>query len=188
MLKEGITLSKINIWKNKVEDEYKKYRFSKQNKKDLTKCLLGIYISCFAILSIYLLVYGEADSSNTFVQIMFKSTFVSFLGIWEFIIFLRLKTLVIVLINRNEKQTFKDLYTRKGAIEYNKWKKFEKFIDDFTIIHEREYESIVLWGEYLSYSIALGINKKCDKELYDRIEKEYSFHYEDISQMCDEQQ
>lgn len=89
-------------------------------------------------------------------------------------------------ITHSEK-SFIDTYTKKGALEYNKWKKFEKFMVEFTLIKEKNYQNIVLLGKYLSYSIALGINKKCDKELYNKINKNYSFDYEIISNLFEEE-
>ena len=70
----------------------------------------------------------------------------------------------------------RDKYSKKGAAEYMKWKKFKNFMEEYTLVNEKEYTSIVILGKYLSYSIALGINKKCDSELYKRIEKQYKFN------------
>ena len=53
------------------------------------------------------------------------------------------------------------------------------------MIKERDHKRKVRWGKNLSYSIALGINKKCDKELYDKIEKEYLFDFNLFSELYD---
>jgi len=188
MLIEGVTSSKINFWKNKVEDEYKNYKFSKENKKTLVSYLFGLYIFVFVGFMLYFIVTGETQVSGDLAEIFGKTMFLSFIGAWEMSLFKGIKAAFRALVNRNDKNSFKESYTVKGAKEYNRWKKFEKFIEDFSIMSERKYESIIIWGKYLSYSIALGINKKCDSELYNQIEKEYSFNYEVISEMYDDKE
>ena len=70
-----------------------------------------------------------------------------FFSIWELAIFYPIRALT-------KSSEFIDTYTKKGAIEYNRWKKFEKFMTDYTMIEEKEYENIVILGEYLAYSTA----------------------------------
>ena len=44
--------------------------------------------------------------------------------------------------------------------ELQKWLALKKYLNDFTVIGERENKEIALWNEYLIYAIAMGVNKK----------------------------
>ena len=183
MLLEGVTSSKLSYWKNKVEDEYIKYGFSKKHNKSLGTYLIGIYISFFIGIFLYCIISGEFEITGQAADIIAKIIITTFIAAWEMIIFAGIKKMITGILNRNDKNEFKDMYTKKGAKEYSKWKSFERFIEQYSLIKEREYESVVIWGKYLSYSIALGINKKCDRELYNKIEKEYCFNYDLLSRI-----
>lgn len=187
MLVSGVTSSKIVSWKNKVEEEYAKYQFSKEHKKSLVHYIMGIYIAIFVFVFIYCAITGEYEITGNVARIISVAIVATFMGAWEMAIFSGAKGMINAFINRNEKGDFKDTYTDKGAREYARWKKFEKFIEDFSLINEKEHESVVLWGKYLSYSIALGINKKCDSELFKEIDKKYSFDYNILTELFDEE-
>ena len=182
MLVTGVTSSKIISWKNKVEEEYAKYRFSKEHQKPLGVYILYLYIAIFVVIFICCMITGEFTITGKMAEIVFGIIVGTFFGAWEMIILSAVKSAINSFIKRDDNSAFKDTYTRKGALEFNRWKKFERFIQDFTLIKDRKYESIVILGNYLAYSIALGINKKCDSELYKAINKEYSF---DINILAD---
>ena len=183
MLVEGVTNSKISCWKNKVEEEYAKHKFSKEHEVTLGIYLLIISGIIFAGIIFYFCITGKSEISGIPAIMFGSTTIVTFLGGWEMMILLGVKNFLKAIIKRSEKYEFKDTYTKKGAKEYSRWKNFERFIEGYSLIDEREYESGIIWGEYLSYSIALGINKKCDNELYNKIEKEYSFNYDLLSRI-----
>jgi len=48
--------------------------------------------------------------------------------------------------------------------ELRKWLGLKNFLNDFSIINERESEEIKIWNDYLIYAIAMGVNKKCIME------------------------
>lgn len=183
MFVSGVSNSKVNIWKNKVEEEYRKYKFSITNKKTLGIYLAVLYVAIFVGMFIYCMITGEYEITGKPAEILSRLLIASFVAAWEMLLISEFKEVLGKIVIRKNKNEFRELYTSKGAREYSKWKRFEKFIQDFSLIKEREYESIVIWGKYLSYSIALGINKKCDRELYNKIEKEYLFDFNLFSQM-----
>ena len=45
--------------------------------------------------------------------------------------------------------------------EIEKWMALKQFLNDFTIINEREEKEVRLWEKYLIYAISMGVNKKC---------------------------
>ena len=181
MFLKGVTNIAINEWKNIVEEEYKKHNFSVGKMAPLGLYLFGLYVITFIGILMYYTITGSGDIGKFFIWLLFGS----FIASCEMVIIYEMKEIIAEFANRNSKNEFREIYTSKGAREFSKWKKFERFILDFSIIKEREHESVTLWGKYLSYSIALGINKKCDKELYNKIEKEYLFDFNLFSEMYD---
>lgn len=183
MFVSGVTNSKINKWKKKVVDEYIKYGFSKEHDKPLGMYIFGVYVALFIGIFIYMIITGEYTITGKIAEILGILIITTFMGAWEMIVLSGFKELLDSLLNKNSTNEFREIYTNKGAREYTRWKRFESFIEDFSLINQRESESVVIWGKYLSYSIALGINKKCDRELYNKIEKEFSFDYNLFSDM-----
>ena len=182
MFTSGVSNQKVKIWKNKVLSEYKKYKYSISNKKSLGVYLACLYVTLFVGIMLYFIITGASEITGIPAEILSRLLIGTFMATWEMLLFTGFKEL----LNGgllNKKTEFREIYTSAGAREYSKWKKFESFIQDFSIIKEREYKSIVIWGKYLSYSIALGINKKCDRELYEKIGKEYSFDFDLLSEI-----
>lgn len=170
MFTQGITNSKIRTWKTKVKEEYEKYKFSKEHKIDLSRYLLLSYFAFIIIVAIISTVFNINNFGNIIANLMI----IIFFAAWEMAIFSGIKAFIKG--KTDKKSEFIDTYTKKGAIEFDRWKKFEAFIEDYTLIKDKEATSVVVLGKYLSYSIALGINKKCDKELQDLIDAKYSFN------------
>jgi len=56
-------------------------------------------------------------------------------------------------------------WTKAGREYYLKWKNFEKFLLDFSLLSEHPPESVILWEDYLVYATALGIADKVEKNL-----------------------
>lgn len=177
MLVSKVTSSKLITWKNKVEEEYEKYVFSKKNKKQLGMFIFGVYVAIFIGIFIFFAITGEYSIGGKLAAIIGKLLITCFLAAWETIIISGFIEMIKFVVGRNNGSEFQDTYTAKGAREFNKWRKFMAFIHDFSLIEERSHEDVTIWGKYLSYSIALGINKHCDKELYSKIQKEYSFDF-----------
>lgn len=167
MFISGIDRSGIAEWKSVVEKEYKKHKFSKPHKTDLSSYLYTIYFACF--ITVFILICGGISIDADFLM---KALLIGFFSVWESVIAMSVKSM----FTKNLKPSFVDSYTRKGAIELNRWKKFKKFMEEYTLVKDKDYNDIVILGKYLSYSIALGINKNCDSELYRKIEKDYSFN------------
>ena len=177
MFVSGVTNNKINSWKDKIKEEYKKHRFSKENDVPLGAYIFGLYVILFIGIFAYMIITGEYTITGKAAQIIGYVLIATFIGAWEMFVISYFKTILFGILKIDYSKEFRDIYTKKGAKEFTRWKKFEKFIEEFSLIKEREHDSIAIWGKYLSYSIALGINNKCDKELYDSIDKEYHFKY-----------
>lgn len=180
ILLEGINASKIACWKNKVENEYAKYKFSLKHKRPLVVYLIILFVMICVPVTVYMVVTGRSKITGKPAEIIAIVGLSPLLGAWIIIAISNLKKILRWILGKSDKYKtyFKDTYTKKGAQEYSRWKKFERFMLDFSLIDEKDYDSIVIWGKYLSYSIALGINKKCDKELMNKIKSVYLFNYD----------
>lgn len=175
MFVDGVTTKKINIWRKKVEEEYKKFKFSKEHKSMFTYYIMGIYAAIFIGCFIYMIISGNTVITGKLAEYIEQLILIVFFTAWESAIVYSVRKILSALLNKETPKEFRDKYSKKGAREYMKWKKFEKFIEDFTLVEEKDYASIEVLGKYLSYSIALEINKKCDKEVYEQIKKQYTF-------------
>jgi len=55
--------------------------------------------------------------------------------------------------------------TKKGALHHRKWALLKRFLNDFSNLKEMPPDAIVLWEQYLVYSIPLGVAKKVQKAM-----------------------
>jgi len=55
--------------------------------------------------------------------------------------------------------------TEKGALHHKKWTLLKKFLNDFSNLKEMPPDAIVIWEQYLVYSIPLGVAKKVQKAM-----------------------
>lgn len=71
-------------------------------------------------------------------------------------------------------------WSKTGREYYLKWRNFEKFLTDYSLLSTYPPESIVLWEEYLVYATALGIadqvRKSLNKMIPEEIWREQSNH------------
>lgn len=78
-----------------------------------------------------------------------------------------------------------NVFTIEGMNEIAKWKGLKKYMEDFSLLNEKEVPEIVIWEEFLVYATAFGIADKVLKQLksvYPDIENEvnintYSYMY-----------
>ena len=56
-------------------------------------------------------------------------------------------------------------WTPKGKEFHDKWKNFEKYMKDYSLIEERPPASVQVWGKYLVYASALGCASEVTKNM-----------------------
>jgi uncharacterized membrane protein len=61
--------------------------------------------------------------------------------------------------------TFAGRWTPEGKEFHDKWKSFENYINDYSLIKERPPASIQVWGKYLIYAAALGCADEVSKNM-----------------------
>ena len=55
--------------------------------------------------------------------------------------------------------------TQKGVNEQEKWKALKRYMENFSLLNEREVPELVLWEKYLVYATAFGIADKVLRQL-----------------------
>ena len=56
-------------------------------------------------------------------------------------------------------------FTQSGVNEREKWKGLKKYIEDFSLLDEKEVPAIVLWEQYLVFATVFGIAEKALQQL-----------------------
>ncbi len=54
---------------------------------------------------------------------------------------------------------------KNGVNEIEEWKAFKKYMEDFSLLNEREVPEIEIWERFLVYATAFGIAEKVIKQL-----------------------
>ncbi len=143
--------NKLNykLWKKALKEEYKQLNFTKEMDISDTKMILTIiFVSLVAIIILcFTNDYGVALNIPFGLMIGTAIT-IMFSAFWK-------RNKFTLSMNLND----------AGKQELKKWIKFKKFMEEYTLMKDREIEEVVLYEEYLPYSIALGVNKKSDESL-----------------------
>jgi len=58
-----------------------------------------------------------------------------------------------------------NILSQRGIDEKEKWKAFKKYMEDFSLLKDKEIPSLVLWEKYLVFATAFGISEKVLKQL-----------------------
>ena len=159
--------NKLSIvqWAKLVKMEYLKYGFSKEKEDEKTKekryRKFSFILTIIMTIVSYILIHQW--EMTTFAVCFSFSLLICFVGVELVYEFQRFY------LNHNI------FLSRKGKNEIKKWLKFEKFIDEYTLIEERNIEETVLFGKYIPYAMALNINKAYRNKMLDII---------DINEFC----
>lgn len=113
----------------------------------------------------------ERLGGNNVVSVMFKIFTTAFLPLFiiicffiiksiDFIIVFLLITILVILNIIVLRLADTHVLTSKGKEEYKKAYGLKSYIEDYSLMQERELESTILWDDYLTYAIAFGISNK----------------------------
>ena len=58
-----------------------------------------------------------------------------------------------------------DVLSQKGVDEKEEWNAFKKYMEDFSLLKDKEIPSLVVWEKYLVFATAFGISDKVLKQL-----------------------
>ncbi|WNY25194.1 DUF2207 domain-containing protein [Methanolapillus millepedarum] len=57
-------------------------------------------------------------------------------------------------------------WTKDGRMFYLKWKNFEKYLTDYSLIQEYPPSSVIIWDQFMVYAMALGVADKALKNMH----------------------
>ena len=77
--------------------------------------------------------------------------------------------------NYKKKNEFTPNLTESGKIEFNELYSLGKFLNDFSNFADKHINEIVIWEQYLSYSLLFRISEKVMKPEYEKIKINDSF-------------
>ena len=148
--------SKIQALKKRIqrkidEELIKKQLFDAENKKQYKKLVDSITI--YSILILFLMVWGIIP----LVVTANKMFLIPIMTIATVIIV----NMIVTIILKNKI----NLFTQKGLDEKEQWKGLKKYMEDFSLLKEKEIPEIVLWEKFLVYATVFGIEKKVLKQL-----------------------
>lgn len=137
----------------------KKQIFDSKLSEKSTKYMLGTvgYIFAIIINVSILIAFGLSISSSQAGEHLFK-----------YILMFTMINFAIITINMTMTSILSHRligFTQKGINEQNKWKAFKKYMEDFSLLNEKEVPQLVLWEKYLVYATAFGIAGKVLKQL-----------------------
>ena len=101
----------------------------------------------------------EKDKYTTFAIIYFIIGFMLFIVFPLSIPFI-INGILAILINRKLSRL-----TQKGIDESEQWKGLKKYMEDFSLLNEKEVPAIEVWEEFLVYATVFGIADKVIKQL-----------------------
>ena len=58
-----------------------------------------------------------------------------------------------------------NVFSQKGIDEREQWKAFKKYMEEFSLLKDKEVPELVLWEKYLVFATAFGISEKVIKQL-----------------------
>lgn len=132
------------------------------NKLHVMLVIIGyiLVIITYILLTKVFLIFDEMIVSFIFVPIICLYLPINLLLIWGY---------------KQGKETSQYKRSSRGIELNNKIDGLKKYLSDFSMLSERESKDIVLWEEYLIYSVLFGQNKKIVEEYNKYIERDNFF-------------
>ena len=111
----------------------------------------------FLLIAVIMAVIIGIATTGEFVPKMIKYALIA--GSFTIIVLVINMILISKLINRFNG------FTSKGINEQEQWKAFKKYMEDFSLLDEKEVPQLVIWEKYLVFATAFGIADKVIKQL-----------------------
>lgn len=163
---------KENVEKASVLELEKNGLYNEKEAKEKSKYNTNSMFGFTSIISIIFVLFGLMP-----VLIEYINIGILIVGVLSFIILNVFKNLS---IRKFAKRI--NVYTQEGIDEKEKWEGLKKYMEDFSLLKEREIPELVIWEHFLVYATAFGIADKVIKQLkaiYKELGK--SFEFDDSS-------
>ena len=130
-------------------EEIKKEKYKKENTKLMDKYTgICIVYSVFAFFVIPLIIF--------------------FIEIAKFLILPAIALMIVLTINAIITGIMAgrvNILTQKGIDEKEQWKAFKKYMEEFSLLKDKEVPALPVWEKYLVFATAFGISEKVLKQL-----------------------
>ncbi len=154
--KKNLRFSSIT-WGEKILDDALKSGLvankGELDEKDKKKLVINLIIPIVMFFALFNVIDWLSSMDNLILNIIYMLIFM-FLPILGFSIFIYVIVYFLSFISKRIK------LTNQGLLEQEKIAKFKKFLNDFSNIEKRKTEELILWEDYLTFAVALGINNK----------------------------
>lgn len=145
---EKLKLNLENASKNKLE---KKEIIDSERKREYDEAIAGagIYLSIgFTLLCLLIpLSFGCVGNEMLIPSVIISLAFI-------------INVITSIILARKI-----NVFTQKGVDEHEQWKGLKKYMEDFSLLKEKEIPEIVLWEKFLVFATVFGIEKKVLKQL-----------------------
>lgn len=132
-------------------EEIKRENYNKQNyekmAKYMGKCILSLMLMFFVIPIIIYCVQMRLNIISISVSIIL---------------------MMILMLNAIMYQMMLskiNIFTQKGVDEREQWKAFKKYMEEFSLLKDKEVPALAIWEKYLVFATAFGISDKVLKQL-----------------------
>lgn len=156
-----INSARNNLYNLKLVDKAQEKAYKKsKNAEALLKFLKGaieFFFVGFIIANIGIFKYLAVKAFG----IAFQSDFIYMcMNILPYAV---LKIIELTILSRLQKKIA--ILTQKGVEEQEQWKGLANYMQDFSLLHEKDIPSIAIWEKYLVYATAFGIANKVVKQM-----------------------
>ena len=161
LINKMVNSARESLYAQKLVDKANKKAYRKAVKAKSTYSFImgAIQFITIAFLIGLLPIFNRAYT--VIFGIGFRSNFITIaLIILPFII-----TLLIKLKLRSKTQNKIAILTQKGTEEQEQWKALVRFIEEYSMLEEREIPELAIWEKYLVYATAFGIADKAIEQM-----------------------
>jgi len=151
--KRQTRVSRLDTTLKNVIEKYEKEE-EKYNEQNVKKCGDYIGYSVLNFVGIVPLVF--------ILMIFITSENIKYIIWLSIIIFCLLIINGIIFAIRSTKA---NILTQKGVDEKNKWNGFKKYMEEYSLLDEKEVPELAIWEKYLVFATAFGISEKVLKQL-----------------------
>lgn len=115
---------------------------------------------------------NELNSSLNFVFVGIVLIFIiifMFINIAKYHFIFFISTVLVFILNLYTIHKCKSIaLSKKGREEQIKLLELKKYINDYSLIKNRDLESVIIWDEYLAYATAFGIPNNVTNKIYEK--------------------
>lgn len=148
-MKKTVKAEKINKGKYVVEKHNEKSKY-------LTKSIIYVFMAISSVVFFPLLL------SDTSLLRLLTSELIILLISELVILLVELITIPVILTKIASKI---NVFTQQGVDEKEQWKAFKKYMEEFSLLKDKEVPALVIWEKYLVFATAFGISEKVLKQL-----------------------